>query len=592
MVMRRLHRLYERLLNLKLGTKLLVSFSCIIGLAFTVAVLIFFQLQSLNDNFEQLNNSYQRTEVSEEIHFTIMNEVASTLDHLWSGRGNKSNLSSLTLLQQNFAKLRRLETDPALVAILESLEQQSEELLNFLGQTIELEARNQILEARASWVKGSILFQELNGQFREFERGQYRAVQLKRDQVMLNRNFSIWGILFGCGVIVLAIVGLYIFITRSILRKIKAVSRAMQEVADGRIQSNTRLPVTNRDELGIMATAFNQMTHKVYSAMQGLHSTTYTVSSSSVYFTHLVQHQLSATEQEARALTSIVNATSQLNHAAHQIDTHSESVNRQVEANLTNLKTLTETIAEALEQITRSSETSRSITTGISQMAQETEQISEDVQELLHQLSFIRQIAHNLRKIAEETHLLSLNAAIECAGAGVYGDRFRVVTASIKELSDRSQKLLGEVEFFVGGVEDKAQKVTTRLSQTDAKLSKSQELIGFIEKVGFENTVLATKMLGRVDTINTLLRDSTGHVERIVNDTHEQRLATEEISRTIVQLQDLVNENLQHSHETKSAVEQLKVEIERLQYLGTVLQPPSPSPTPPPLRQQVLVAAE
>jgi methyl-accepting chemotaxis protein len=80
--------------------------------------------------------------------------------------------------------------------------------------------------------------------------------------------------------------------------------------------------------------------------------------------------------------------------------------------------------------------------------------LQSNLHELAERQSEIRGIVGVIRGISQETHLLSLNAAIEAAGAGIYGERFGVVAGEVKALANRSINASRSVEAIIGQVED------------------------------------------------------------------------------------------------------------------------------------------
>jgi len=66
----------------------------------------------------------------------------------------------------------------------------------------------------------------------------------------------------------------------------------------------------------------------------------------------------------------------------------------------------------------------------------------------------LKKVVRLIRELGDQTHLLSINAALEAAGAGEYGERFGVVAKEVRGLSDRSIQASYEVSKILGYVED------------------------------------------------------------------------------------------------------------------------------------------
>ena len=93
----------------------------------------------------------------------------------------------------------------------------------------------------------------------------------------------------------------------------------------------------------------------------------------------------------------------------------------------------------------------------------------------------MRRILDLLGSISAETHLLSLNAAIEAAGAGEFGERFRVVAQEVKNLAGRSTAANKEVMSII----EEVVTVTTKASVAAQNgYEKAQEMREAAEQSG------------------------------------------------------------------------------------------------------------
>jgi len=75
--------------------------------------------------------------------------------------------------------------------------------------------------------------------------------------------------------------------------------------------------------------------------------------------------------------------------------------------------------------------------------------LNKRLQELSQYSARIQEMLDLIETISDETHLISLNAAIEAAGAGEHGERFGVVAQEVKHLADRARGASAEVRKVV-----------------------------------------------------------------------------------------------------------------------------------------------
>lgn len=134
-----------------------------------------------------------------------------------------------------------------------------------------------------------------------------------------------------------------------------------------------------------------------------------------------------------------------------------------------------------------------------------------------------------IEEIARQTNLLALNAAIEAARAGEHGKGFAVVAAEVKRLAERSQKAAGEI---------------TRLSGTSVEVA---------ERAG-----------GLLDKLVPDIQKTAELVEEISAASMEQRTGSDQISKAIVQLDLVTQQNASAAEEMSSTSEELSNMSEQL----------------------------
>jgi methyl-accepting chemotaxis protein len=153
----------------------------------------------------------------------------------------------------------------------------------------------------------------------------------------------------------------------------------------------------------------------------------------------VVQINSSMSELSATAM-NIADLAKQVRHAAETITGES----RRIEATTARTSSQSEKGRSAVGQTVAVS----------SEVGQLYQQLLATMNELNSRNHKMRRILDLLGSIAAETHLLSLNAAIEAAGAGEYGERFGVVAHEVKDLAARSSQASKEVVTIVHEIEE------------------------------------------------------------------------------------------------------------------------------------------
>jgi len=143
-------------------------------------------------------------------------------------------------------------------------------------------------------------------------------------------------------------------------------------------------------------------------------------------------------------------------------------------------------------------------------------------------MQFITDIASKIGVIGEisrQTNILALNAAIEAARAGNFGKGFSIVAVEVKKLAEHSQEAAKEIE---------------RLTKRGVKISRIAE-------------AELTKLVPDVEKTANLIKD-------ISNASAEQTSGTEQIQKSVFQLNNIAQRNAMLSEELNIKADKLAAE--------------------------------
>lgn len=297
---------------------------------------------------------------------------------------------------------------------------------------------------------------------------------------------TLWALIIGSSAVVI-LLSLLTFRTIAGIRVQLKNIRSLMENASEKLDLTLRADETRKDEIGLMAKAYN----------------------------HLI-------ENVALSLTTVRSSAQSVSTASAQISAGNEDLSSRTEEQAASLEQTAASMSQLSETVRQTAENTRLA----SQLSKNACDISEDSSSRVHNLlgtmgdiktssSKITDIISLIEGIAFQTNILALNAAVEAARAGEQGRGFAVVAGEVRNLAQRSSASAKEIKELI---ESSMQFVEAGVNQA--------------EGVGHN-----------MSRMNDAVRQVTDLIDEISVAAHEQSQGIEQVHAAVNQMDDVTQQN-------------------------------------------------
>jgi methyl-accepting chemotaxis protein len=266
-----------------------------------------------------------------------------------------------------------------------------------------------------------------------------------------------------------------------------AVSSAVSQLKE--IEKNGDLSkdivIDTKDELNDIATAYNSLRASIQTTMK---DALIAVDSS----TNNASKMLEKSEEIDANSKNMSQVISQMAQKGENIKTELESTKELAQ----NSK---EQIVAAYETLQKATESINGLATQVEESSHKEMEMADKINQLSSDANDVKNVLGVINDIAEQTNLLALNAAIEAARAGEHGRGFAVVADEVRQLAERTQKSLSEINATINVI-------MQNITEASEEMNKNAQGISSM-------TETSEKVLEEVEWVNTIMHEATKLIE-------------------------------------------------------------------------------
>ncbi|CAM4269852.1 methyl-accepting chemotaxis protein [Vreelandella rituensis] len=510
-----------RFTGTRIGTRLAIGFSIILGLLVILTVIGIQQVNNIDRGMATINdvNSVKQRHAIDwrgsvhdraiALRDIVLTPAASNLPPLFA---DMDRLQAMYAQAENGMQSILGDYSPSEQEqqLIDRIDAQANITRRLTAEVIEAREAGSTIEAR------NILLQQAGPAYSEWLNRINAFINLQEElnNTVTNEARSTAGgfqiLMLGLTLLALIIGGLIAFLlSRQLLRELGAEPYEVKAFAEaiGRGEFTSQGRLKPGDTTSIMASQV-QMAGQLQDIVIQVRSSAEAVASNSEQIAGGNNELSSRTEQQASALAETASAMEQLNSTVQQNAENSQQASQEA--------------ANASQTATRGGESVQQVVSTMNDLNKSSKEIAT--------------IISTIDAIAFQTNILALNASVEAARAGEHGRGFAVVASEVRNLAQRSA--------------DAAREINDLISSNLERVSHGNERAGEASKATEE--IIAA--IGRVTEI----------MREISHASAEQSAGVQEVGQAITEMDQVTQQNAGLVHESANASNNLRQNAQQL----------------------------